>query len=254
MRRDESSALAPSDHPPAANVGAASGDVRLTPLLAAREISCRRAGRLVFAGLSFALRRGDALLLRGPNGSGKSSLLRLVAGLSAPQCGDIEWAGASIAEDGAAHRARLHFIGHLDALKPVLTTGETLAFWSALRAAPRRGPTPAESLHALQKMGLGALAPLPCRLLSAGQKKRLALARLFAAPAALWLLDEPTNGLDAAGVRFIEAAIAAHRRAGGIVIATTHAEMLVEDAATLSPVDFAPDRRDAADAWDDVFA
>src|SRR5262249_36586036 len=145
---------------------------------------------------AFALGPGDALLLIGPNGSGKSSLLRLMAGLLPPQRGWLEWDGIAVAEDPAAHRARLHLVGHQDAGKAVLTVHETALFWGGLG-----GGDGGAADAALDRFGLAPLAGFPCRLLSAGQKKRLSLARLLAAPAPLWLLDEPTTGLDQASTR-----------------------------------------------------
>src|SRR6185312_7906971 len=153
-----------------------------------RSLACRRGERLVFAGLDFVVPPGGALVLTGPNGSGKSSLLRLMAGLTPPEAGLLGWDGVPLRQDPAAHRARLHFIGHHDAVKPVLTVAETLAFWAGMRGS-------GDITAALQRFRLAPLAQSPCRLLSAGQRRRLALARLVASPAALWLLDEPTTGL-----------------------------------------------------------
>src|SRR5690242_4625158 len=107
------------------------------------DLACWRGERLVFRGLAFALGPGDALLLTGPNGSGKSSLLRLMSGLLPPLAGTLTWDGKAVAEDPAAHNSRLHFIGHLDAVKPVLTVAETIAFWSGLRGG---GDRPIEAL------------------------------------------------------------------------------------------------------------
>jgi heme exporter protein A len=215
--------------------------------LVAREIACRRGGRLIFRGLSFALRPGDAMLLTGPNGSGKSSLLRLLAGLTPPWSGGLEWDGTAIRKDGAAHRDRLHFIGHHDAVKPALTALETISFWSTLRS----GDTPRAG-KALETLGLGRVALSRCRVLSTGQKKRLGLARLFADPAPLWLLDEPTNGLDADSARVLEDGICEHRKAGGIVIAATHIPIAVDRPKFLPLADYAPRRQDVAIEWEEV--
>jgi heme exporter protein A len=195
-------------------------------------LACRRGERLVFTGLDFALPPGGALLLTGPNGSGKSSLLRLMAGLTQPETGRLVWNGAPIADDPAAHRARLHFIGHQDALKPVLTVEETLAFWAGMRGG-------ADIAAGLQRFRLAALAQWPCRLLSAGQRRRLALARCVASPAPLWLLDEPANGLDAEAFADLLVAIAEHRAAGGAVALSTHAKLPLADAEELSLANFA---------------
>ena len=199
-----------------------------------RSLACRRGERLIFRGLDFALPPGGALVLIGPNGSGKSSLLRLMAGLTPPETGTLAWGGADIREDPGAHRARLHFIGHSDALKPVLTARETLAFWTAIRGIA------AESAGALAQFGLAQAADLPCRYLSAGQKRRLALARLIAAPVALWLLDEPLTSLDSEAAEQLMAAIAAHRQGGGRIVLTTHAPIGLDGAVRLSLADFRP--------------
>jgi heme exporter protein A len=189
-------------------------------------LACRRGERLVFAELSFTLPPGGALLLTGPNGSGKSSLLRLMAGLSRPETGSLFWDGTPIDDDCAAHRARLHFIGHQDGVKPALAVGETLAFWASMHGS-------AAVAAALAHFRLAPLADWPCRHLSAGQRRRLALARVLASPAPLWLLDEPTTGLDAEAQKDLLAAIAAHRRGGGRVVLSTHADLPIDEAAVL---------------------
>ena len=205
-----------------------------TAELAAEGLACRRGERLIFSGLSLTLPAGAALLLTGVNGSGKSSLLRLLATLLAPAAGRILWGGASVENDLAAYRARLSYVGHLDAIKPALSVRETLAFWVAMRgsATPSLGP-------ALSAFGLTALADWPCRWLSAGQRRRLALARLVAAPASLWLLDEPAAALDAGGEAALMAAIAAHRSTGGCAIIATHQAMALPGARELRLADFA---------------
>jgi len=193
---------------------------------------CERGGRIVFGGLGFAADAGDALVLTGPNGSGKSSLLRLMAGLARPAAGRILWDGRPIADDPEAHAARLRFLGHLDAVKPALTVAENLAVWQRLASVP--AGVPGGAAAALDRFGLGPLAGTPARFLSAGQRRRLALARVVAVPAPLWLLDEPTVALDAAAVAAVEAAIAAHRAAGGVVAVSTNVALAVPGAL---PVD-----------------
>jgi heme exporter protein A len=217
-------------------------------LFAGHGLACRRGERLVFANLAFALRPGDAMLLIGPNGSGKSSLLRVLAGLLPPLSGTLTWDGVGIADDPAAHRARLHLVGHQDAVKPVLSVLETVTFWGGLR-----GGDFSASRDALDRFGLTPLAELPCRMLSAGQKKRVALARLLAAPAPLWLLDEPTTGLDREATLDLEAAIAGHRKAGGIVVISTHIPLDLAAAQTLSLAEFRPTRA-AATTWEEAEA
>ncbi len=208
-------------------------------------LACRRGERVIFENLDFAVAPGEALLLTGRNGSGKSSLLRLLAGLTPLLSGVLSWDGTDIADDPAAHRARLAFVGHADALKPVLTVAETIAFWAGMRG---RGGD--EAVAALDRFGLGAFAATPCRLLSAGQRRRVSLARLFAGQAPLWLLDEPLTGLDGEAAAELLDAIAAHRAAGGRVVLSTHAPLDLAGCAILSLADFAA----RADADADPFA
>lgn len=191
--------------------------------LEARAIAAFRGERLVLRDLSFAVAAGQALLLLGPNGSGKSTLLRLLAGLKRPDAGAILWQGEDALADLATHAGRVAYLGHLDAIKPGLTATENLSF-----AAAGRVVTPA-----LAAMGLEALADLPARMLSAGQRRRLALARLALSPAPLWLLDEPTLGLDVASLDRLGALLATHRAQGGMVVAATHLDLPLPGAGTL---------------------
>lgn len=197
------------------------------------DLACRRGGRVVFDGLGFALAPGDALVLTGPNGSGKSSLLRLMAGLLPPFLGELRWQGAAIAGDAEAHRARLAYLGHQDAVKPALGVAENLRFWIDLAGGDGAGAS-----AALARFHLADLAQMPARYLSAGQRRRLALARVVAAPRALWLLDEPSTGLDTRSVAALEGAIEAHRRTGGIVVLSTHVPLGLADARSLDLAEF----------------
>ncbi len=208
--------------------------------LAGSDLACRRGGRPVFEALGFALPAGGALLLRGPNGSGKSTLLRCLAGLLRPESGRILWQGADIAGDRDDYRRRLRYLGHQEAVKPQLSVAENLRFGAALAGKGGIDPQPA-----LAALGIAGLADLPARVLSAGQRRRLALARLVAAPAPLWLLDEPLSGLDDAAVAGFAALVAGHRRAGGMVVLSAHGEVGLPDAAALDLAAFAP-RRAAA--------
>ncbi len=185
--------------------------------LVAEGLAAIRGERLVFAGISLAVPPGGALLLEGPNGSGKSTLLRVIAGLGRAEAGTLRWNGA---DDLAGQVA---YIGHLDAIKPGLSAAENLAFW---------GDPPAIAA-ALERMGLQPLAGLPARMLSSGQKRRLALARLVLAPVPIWLLDEPTLGLDTASVDRLGRLLAEHRTGGGVVLAATHLPLPLPDAARL---------------------
>jgi heme exporter protein A len=203
--------------------------------LVADGLACRRGDRLVFSGLGCVLPSGGALLLTGANGSGKSTLLRLLATLLAPEAGTVAWGGVAVRDDLPGYRARLHYVGHLDAVKPALAVRETLAFWAGLRGV--QAPSVDTALAAF---GLDAVADWPCRWLSAGQKRRLALARLLAAPAPVWLLDEPTAALDADGERRLIASIEAHRAGGGRVAIATHQALPLADTQILALEDFAP--------------
>ncbi len=194
-------------------------------MLDAQELACWRGERPVFAGLSFTLPKGGALLLTGANGAGKSTLLRLLAGLIPAAEGRLTWDGEDALADRVAHARRLRYLSHADALKPSLSVAENLGFYARLWGG-EVGP-------ALESLGIGALADLPARVLSSGQKRRLALARLALAPAALWLLDEPTVGLDAASVERLGGLLAAHRAAGGAVIAATHLPLPLGDSRDL---------------------
>ena len=191
------------------------------------DISCIRGGRLVFEGLTFELQTGEAMLLTGPNGSGKSTLLRLMAGLIAPTLGSLFWDGEPISDEPAEHRARLHYLAHAEAIKPALTVSEDLAFWQALSGSQK--PVSA----AIEAMGLQDRVGIPCRYLSAGQRRRLALARLLVSETDLWLLDEPSVGLDTASVSRLREAIAAHRMGGGMVVAATHVDLGFSEAKSL---------------------
>ena len=213
--------------------------------LVAEDLACRRGERLVFAGLFFRLPPGGALLLTGANGTGKTSLLRLLAGLIAPAAGRLVWGATPIAGD-AEHRARLHYVGHQDAVKAGLTGRETLAFWAALHGREPRRAAPSLD-RALAAFSLGPVADWPCRWLSAGQRRRLALSRLFVNPAPLWLLDEPLAALDRDNQLRLERAIAEHRAAGGRVALATHTPIEMDDAARLVLDAFAPPPGDVAD-------
>jgi len=189
-------------------------------LVRATALACRRAGREIFRDLDLDVRGGEALVLRGPNGSGKSTLLRVLAGLLEPAGGALALAGA--ADGGPGY----HYIGHADPLKPGLTVEENLAFSSALTGA---GDVEA----GLRAFALTRLADAPARQLSSGQRRRLTLARLAAVAKPIWLLDEPAVGLDAANRERLEALIEAHRAAGGAVLAATHGDIAIADAALL---------------------
>ena len=174
-----------------------------------------RGDRLIFRDLSFAVPAGGALVLTGPNGAGKTTLLRVLAGLKRAE-------GGTVTLDGTAERAgRIGWVGHGNGVKPALTAAENLVLAGGDTAA------------ALDAFGLASLAQIPARFLSAGQQRRLALARLLSAAAPLWLLDEPSTGLDAASLARFGAALATHRQAGGVVVAATHVPLPLPGAIEL---------------------
>ncbi|MFV0623938.1 heme ABC exporter ATP-binding protein CcmA [Sphingomonas sp. ac-8] len=178
-------------------------------------IACRRGGRLLFEGFDLALDAGEAALVTGPNGVGKSSLIRIAAGLLAPAAGRVEANGVRALLAEAA------------ALDPERTLAAAVGFWAMLDDARARVPV------ALAAVGLDALAEVPVRMLSTGQRRRAALARVVAGGAGIWLLDEPVNGLDAASTALLETLVARHRADGGIVLVASHVPVALPDARVL---------------------
>ncbi len=211
--------------------------------LIVRDLACRRSGRRVFAGLSFTLDAGGALVVTGRNGAGKSSLLAMLAGRLRPDGGAIEL-------EGVGERSLpecLHLVGHRDGLKAAMTARENLDF-----ARDLLGDRSSSALEALEQVGLGHAAALPVAYLSAGQRRRVALARLLVSHRPLWLLDEPTSALDAASQATLGGLMNGHLERGGLIVAATHApldlrgvkEIRIERAAAPLP-DVA-----TADGWD----
>jgi heme exporter protein A len=183
--------------------------------LIGEQLACRRGDRMVFAGLDFELGEGKLLVLRGSNGTGKTSLLRMIAGLIEPAAGRFELQGG---QPDLSIGQQCHLIAHQDALKPALTVDENLSFWGDFLGK-------ADVDSALAAFDLAALAGLQAGLLSAGQKRRLALSRLALTERPLWLLDEPTVGLDRASQKRLSALMAAHLDRGKLMIVATHVEI-----------------------------
>jgi heme exporter protein A len=194
--------------------------------LIAEDLDGERGGHLVFAGIDFSLGAGGALLVTGPNGSGKSTLLRVVAGLLPAAGGSVRLEDSGEAFPTVASAA--HYLGHLNAMKPTLTVAENLLFWREFC-----GDAGVFVEAALETVGLGAIGHLPYGYLSTGQRRRAAIARLLVSRRPLWLLDEPTAGLDAESERQFSGLMADHLAGGGMILAATHLPLGIEGAAEL---------------------
>jgi heme exporter protein A len=202
----------------AANVAGAS--------LSIEGVAIARAGRRVIADLAVTLEPGEAIVFKGPNGAGKSTVLRAIAGLLPIEAGRIELrVGAEVATSPAARRAHVVHCGHLDGVKAQMTIAENLAFWATLYGAPRR-----RIEEAIRHFDLSMLATSRAGDLSAGQRRRLCLARLVVSGRPLWLLDEPTASMDAAAVGRLLTLIADHRKTGGSLILATHDRVAIDGA------------------------
>jgi heme exporter protein A len=194
--------------------------------LRAADLTCRRGGRDVFAGVAFAVAAGEALAVTGRNGAGKSSLLRLLVGFIRPAGGRL-WLDGGDPELSIAEQA--HYLGHQDAVKPSLSVAENLRFWLAFLGG---GAAKVEDI--LELIGLGGIAALPAAYLSAGQRRRLSIARLVAVKRPIWLLDEPGSTLDAAGSDRLTGFMQSHLADGGLIIAATHGALGLSSVQELS--------------------
>ena len=200
-------------------------DPALAPALTIHDLACERSERLLFKGLSFGLSASQLLLVQGGNGQGKTSLLRLLTGLGRPDAGEVRWRGESIARCRDRYHREMAYLGHANGIKDDLTPVENLRFHVALHGRPFEQ---AQALDTLKRLGLSRCLDLPCRALSFGQRRRVALSALLLAGASLWILDEPLTGLDVTAVALVEGLIRDHLNAGGMVVATTHQVMNLE--------------------------
>jgi len=189
-------------------------------LLDVAYLACSRGDRPLFRNLSFRLEPGQLLHVQGPNGSGKTTLLRTLCGLTQPTAGEIRWRGRATSEDRAAWLGDLAYVGHANALHGDLTGGENLRFEACLSEG-----RPGDASATLAELGLGRTAGLPVKLLSQGQKRRTALARLFAQHKRLWILDEPLSALDVRSCENLLGLFARHLERGGLIVLTSHQEL-----------------------------
>ena len=194
-------------------------------MLSAHELACERGERLLFRDLGFELERGEALLVRGGNGRGKTSLLRILCGLSAPVAGVVRWRGEPISEAHEQYGREMAYLGHANGIKDDLTPVENLRLAAALGGRELDVTT---ATAALEQVGLSRCLDFPARVLSFGQRRRVALAGLLTAGALLWILDEPLTGLDVDGVAMVEQMIRDHVVAGGLAIMTTHQPLALD--------------------------
>jgi heme exporter protein A len=195
--------------------------------LRACDLTIERGGHRVVAGLSFEAPEGAALIVTGPNGAGKTTLLRALAGFLPIEAGGFALDGG---DDERTIGEQAHYLGHADGVKSALTAGENLAFAAAVLGGD---PSRAAQLAALTALGLSHVIDFPARLLSAGQRRRVALARLMVAKRPLWLLDEPTTALDAAAQSALASIMRSHLQDGGIVVAASHAPLELDGAQEL---------------------
>ena len=194
-------------------------------MLSAHELACERGERLLFKNLGFELGNGEALLVRGSNGHGKTSLLRILCGLTQPAVGEVRWRGEPIAREHEQYGREMAYVGHANGIKDDLTPLENLRLAAALGGRELELPA---AVTALQQVGLSRCLDFPARVLSFGQRRRVALAGLMTAGALLWILDEPLTGLDVGGVAMVENLIRDHIVAGGMAIMTTHQPLALE--------------------------
>ncbi|MDX8500434.1 heme ABC exporter ATP-binding protein CcmA [Mesorhizobium sp. VK4C] len=194
--------------------------------LIAENLGGERGGETVFSGIGFALEKGEALVVTGPNGAGKSTLLRIIAGLLPASDGKVKIEGGGEAFPSVASAS--HYLGHLNAMKTALSVEENLSFWRAFQGEPGLSVE-----EALETVALGGLGHLPFGYLSTGQRRRASIAKFLISRRPIWLLDEPTAGLDKASEERFAGLMRGHLRDGGIVVAATHLPLGLEGAKAL---------------------
>ena len=190
-------------------------------MLEAKSLSCVRDERILFSELSFTVKPGEIIQVEGPNGAGKTSLLRILAGLAQPESGEVCWRGKNTLRHRENYHQDLLFLGHQPGIKTMLTPFENLQFYQAVRAAPDRQAI----WRALDLVGLVGYEDLPVAQLSAGQQRRVALARLWLSESPLWILDEPLTAIDKQGVAELISLFEQHAQQGGMVLLTTHQDL-----------------------------
>lgn len=204
------------------------------PLLELQALRCERDERVLFENLDLQVMAGDVVQVEGPNGSGKTTLLRLLSTTSADYEGQILWQGETLKKSRLDYLNQLLFIGHLPGVKKALTPRENLNWFCGMNQGHQRCSIEA----ALDEVGLFGLEDVPCHHLSAGQLRRVALARLFLTPARVWILDEPFTAIDKQGVKNLEALMAEHAAGGGCVLLTTHQDMIMDGVRRLNLEDY----------------
>jgi len=202
------------------------------------KVSCERGDRQLFSGLSMDIAAGDIVQVQGPNGSGKTSLLKILTGITSDYEGEIRWNNESIRQSLFDFRCNLLFIGHLPAVKHSLTPAENLQWFVGMFGCASSESKPAAIRAALASVSLSAYEDLPCYSLSAGQVRRVALARLYLTSAKVWILDEPFTAIDVDGVESLRLKMLEHVKAGGVIILTTHQDLAIDQVKCLNLLDY----------------
>ncbi len=218
--------------------------VRPGDALEIEGVGCRRGGRRVLADVTARIAPGEAVALRGPNGVGKSTLLRVIAGFLPAEAGEVRLGVAALSEDRAGFQARIAYAGHLDAVKAPLTVADNLSLWASIYDAEEDRPA-----RVLERFGLAHMAERPAGECSAGQKRRLGLARLLVMNRPVWLLDEPTVSLDKGSSDLVAEILADHVAAGGLALVATHIAL----GLTMRALELSPPPPEAPDAAEDPF-